>query len=77
MDCWWFATRKRVALGTKKGSSPGLPGSGHFLENSQETSVKRPERLAPASVQRLLQHGMLKEWKAQAVTKGLAQHEGI
>lgn len=45
------ANGEHVALGTEKGSSPGLPGSEVFLENSQETSVKRAERLAQAKIQ--------------------------
>lgn len=66
---------KHVVLGTKQSSLSGLPGSGGFLENSQETSVKRAERLAQAKVQR-----WAPAWKERlglVTWLGLVQCEGI
>lgn len=62
---------EHVALGTKKDSSPGLPGSEVLLEYSQETSVKRAERLAQAKAQGWAPAGNAGE------VEGLAQCEGI
>lgn len=69
------AKGKHVVLGTKQSSLSGLPGSGGFLENSQETSVKRAERLAQAKVQR-----WAPAWKERlglVTWLGLVQCEGI
>lgn len=66
---------KHVVLGTKQSSLSGLPGSGGFLENSQETSVKRAESLAQAKVQR-----WAPAWKERlglVTWLGLVQCEGI